>query len=160
MTFDATREATDLIPREYARKRRHECGAQCTFGKQVSKDVRKAERDAEGVHRIAGAEEIREHLIAHDAEHAARHRRNADGSGRSDEALLRQWAPGLKTPPYGWSLRRTNSLTIFPSTVLPASSAITAFMTFPMSLADDALVAAIAASIVRSSSAGSSAGGR
>ncbi len=38
------------------------------------------------------------------------------------------------------SLRRTSSFTALPSTVLPASSAMTAFITFPMSLGDVAPV--------------------
>ena len=51
------------------------------------------------------------------------------------------------------SLRRTSSFTAFPSTVLPASSAITAFMTRPMSFCDAAPVDAMAASTACSSSA-------
>ena len=47
------------------------------------------------------------------------------------------------------SFARTSSLTFLPSTVLPASRAITAFITLPMSLALVAPVSAIAAATAR-----------
>ena len=71
--------------RERARERRHERGAERAFGEQIAQDVGEAERDAEGVHRIAGAEEVREDLIADESQHAAGHRRDADDASRSDE---------------------------------------------------------------------------
>jgi hypothetical protein len=58
------------------------------------------------------------------------------------------------------SFRRTSSLTVLPSTLCPASFAIAAFITRPMSLADVAPVSEIASTTARSIATGSTAGGR
>ena len=58
------------------------------------------------------------------------------------------------------SFLRTTSLIVRPSTARPASLGITAFMTFPRSLADVAPVSAMASATAWSISAGSTGGGR
>ena len=133
--------------RQGARKRRHERRAHRAFSEQVTQDVWNTERDAEGIHRVGRTEKIRENLVADQSENPAGHRRSADDPSRSEQA-------------HPASLRRTSSFTAFPSTVCPPRAAITAFMTLPMSFADDAPVEAMAASTARSSSAASTGGGR
>ena len=60
MTLLPRRHAAGLPPvRQLSRERRHERGAHRAFGKQVAQQVGDAERDDEGVHRVAGAEERR-----------------------------------------------------------------------------------------------------
>jgi ABC-2 type transport system permease protein len=78
----------------------------------------------------------------------------AERTRRDDAGLV------LRFKTYGCSFRRTSSLTTFPSTVLPARSAITAFITFPISFADVAPVDAIALSTAFSRSAAPTAAGR
>ena len=58
---------------------------------------------------------------------------------------------GGRLPP---SLLRTSSFTVLPSTFWPASFDMTAFITRPMSFADDAPVSAIASATARSTAAG------
>ena len=101
--------------------------------KEVANEIRDAERDDEGVHLVAGAEEGGEHLIAREAENAAGECGGAGQAGgtRKQRRTCRRQAP---------SLRRTISLTVLPSTFCPASFAITAFITRPMSLAEVAPV--------------------
>ena len=88
MRFDASRHAdSSVADRERSRKRGNERGAERPFGEEISQDVRKAKRDAESVHRIAGAEEIRENLIADETQSAAGHRRDADNASGADQLL-------------------------------------------------------------------------
>src|SRR5439155_14357890 len=113
-------------------------------------EIGNPESDDERVHLGSGAEDAGEHLIPHEAEDAAGKGGEAGGRGGAREGRRRQ-AP---------SLRRTSSLTALPSTVCPASFAIAAFITRPMSFADAAPVSAMASVTARSSAAGSIAGGR
>ncbi len=71
------------VGRQLPRERRHERGAHRAFGEQIAHEVGNAERDVVGVHRVARAEERRQHLFADDAEDAARHRRGAGRRGRA-----------------------------------------------------------------------------
>ena len=71
--------------REMPRERRHEGAAHGALGKQVAHEVGNAIGDVVRVHRVAGAEERRQHLFADDAEDAARHRRSAGRRGGTRE---------------------------------------------------------------------------
>ena len=66
---------------ELAREGRNEGGAHRPFGEEVADEVGDAKRDAKGVHRVAGAEVEREHLVANQPEHAAGHGGQAKQSG-------------------------------------------------------------------------------
>ena len=82
-----------LLPRRHASslpfsvrrrgERRHERGAHRAFGEQIADEVGNAERDDEGVHVVARAEDRGEHLIADEAEDAAGERRGAGQAGRT-----------------------------------------------------------------------------
>jgi len=75
------------------------------------------------------------------------------GKGRMYERVVinrLEWIRRIKRQE---SLRRTVSLTTLPSTVWPASFAMAAFMTRPMSLMDVAPVSVIASATARSTSA-------
>ena len=96
MTRSTTSSAlTTLLPSRHAarlpsrvrlaREGRHERRAHRALREQVADEVRDAERDVEGVHGVAGAEQVGHHLLAREAEDAARHRRRADETGRSRE---------------------------------------------------------------------------
>ena len=71
---------------EIPRERRDERRAHRAFREEVSHQVRNPERDVVGVDRVAGAEQVRHDLIAHEAEHAARHRGDANNARRSGES--------------------------------------------------------------------------
>ncbi len=64
----------------------HERRAHRTFGEQVADEVGDAEGHAERVHRVAGAEVERQHLIADQAQDAAGHGRQTEQSGRAGQA--------------------------------------------------------------------------
>src|SRR3990167_6976254 len=103
-------------------------------------------RDAQKLRRAhkcrhSRAKECGQDLVAREAEDPAREGRRAGQSGRSSERIGRQ----IQAP----SFLRTSSLTALPSTFWPASRAMAAFMTRPMSLADAAPVSAIASVTAR-----------
>ena len=68
-----------------ARERRHEGSGHRPFGEQVAHEIGDPERHVEGVHGrcFGGAEEPREHHLADDAQHPARHGGDADGARRA-----------------------------------------------------------------------------
>ena len=67
------------------RERRDESLAQCAFSEHVTKKVRDPKRGIVGVEADARREQIRQHLLAHEPEHARHHDANADGAGGAGE---------------------------------------------------------------------------
>jgi len=123
------------VQRETPRERRHERRAHRAFGEEITNKIGNPERDDERVHVAACAKERCEYLIASESENAA-----CEGRGARDARRPRKDGRTGQAP----SLRRTRSLTVFPSTFCPASFDMTAFMTRPMSFAEVAPVSAIA----------------
>ena len=62
---------------EGAAERRHEGGRHRALREEIADEVRQPERHVEGVHLVAGAECMREHLLAHQPQDPAGHRRAA-----------------------------------------------------------------------------------
>ena len=71
---------------EPLREGRDERGAHRAFGEEIADEVGDAERDQERVHRVAGAEVVREDLVAHQPEDAAGHGGQAEDAGRAGQA--------------------------------------------------------------------------
>ena len=90
MTCEASRHAAGFpLPRERARERGDERRAHGSFSEELSQQRGDSGGDNEGLELGTRAEVRRLHLIAHEAEQAARERRHGDESGRPAEAVLR-----------------------------------------------------------------------
>ena len=66
---------------ERTAERGHEGGRHRALREEIANEVRQPERHVEGVHLVAGAEGVREHLLAHQPQDPARHRRAAGEAG-------------------------------------------------------------------------------
>ena len=142
------------VEREPLRECGHERRAHGAFSEQIADEVRDAERHDEGVHVVACAKDGGEDLIPEQAQNPADECRGACQASRVGEEGRTRYG---QAPP---RCLRTSSFTVLPSTFCPASFAITAFMTRPMSLGDVAPVSAMAAATAASTVAESAAAGR
>ena len=94
------------VQRQMAREGRDERGAHRALREEIADEIRNPERDVERVHLVARAEARGKHLIAREAEEAARQRRRAAQAGRSGQACdvgrrairmtVRNWTTGRR----------------------------------------------------------------